>query len=181
MRACVRTRKLHLILVFTVLVGSLSVAQAPKNDFGPLEFLSGNWVAEGGGRPGQGTGGFSFTPDLQGAVLIRKSYAEYPAAKDKPAYRHDDLMVIYKEPAANRLRAIFFDNEGHAIYYSIRADDSANSIEFLSELQPSAPRYRLTYYKAGADVLKLRFEIAPAGKPESFRTYIEAIAHRQKL
>ncbi len=181
MNACVRTMKSHLILVFTLLIGSLAASQASKNDLGPLEFLSGNWVADGGGAPGQGTGGFSFAPDLQGAVLVRKSYAEYPATKDKPAYRHDDLMVIYKEPAANRLRAVFFDNEGHTIYYSIRAEDGANSIEFLSELQPSAPRYRLTYYKAGADTLKLKFEIAPAGKPEAFRTYIEATAHRQKL
>jgi hypothetical protein len=180
MGACVRSSRLHLILLLTVFIGSLPAVQVPKNDFGLLEFLLGNWVAEGGGGPGQGTGSFSFTVDLQGAVLIRKNYAEYPATKDKPAYRHDDLMVMYKETATNRLRAVFFDNEGHTINYSIRASGDGNSIEFLSDLEASSPRFRLTYQKAGIATLKLKFEIAPAGKPDTFRTYIEATAHRQK-
>ena len=179
MRASVRIIRLALILFFTVVIGSLHAKQAPKNDFGPLQFLLGSWIAEGGGAPGQATGGFSFTADLHGVVLVRKSYAEYPATKDKPAYRHDDLMVIYKDAATN-LRAIFFDNEGHTINYSVRSADDGNSIEFLSDLQSSSPRFRLTYQKVSTDALKLKFEIAPPGKPESFQTYIEATARRQK-
>jgi hypothetical protein len=179
MRACLRTS--YLIFFFVLCAGCLAAAQIPKNNFTALQFLLGNWVAEGGGAPGQATGRFSFTADLQGAVIIRKSYAEYPATKDKPAYRHDDLMVLYADAASNQPRAIFFDNEGHTINYSIRAADDGNSIEFLSAPQGASPRFRLTYQKAGADAVKLKFEIAPPGKPDSFQTYIEGTALRQKI
>jgi hypothetical protein len=177
MRAGLRS---YLILFFIVCSGSLPAEQPPKNNFAPLQFLLGNWSAEGGGTPGQATGGFSFTTDLQGAVVVRKSYAAYPATKDKPAYRHDDLMVIYSDSASNQLRAIFFDNEGHTINYGLHATDDGNSIEFLSEPQGPSPRFRFTYQKTGADAVKLKFEIAPPGKPDSFQTYVEGTAHRQK-
>lgn len=179
MRAWLKTS--YLILFFIVCTGSLPAKQAPKSNFAQFQFLLGDWVAEGGGAPGQATGKFSFTADLQGAVIIRKSYAEYPATKDKPAYRHDDLMVLYADAASNQPRAIFFDNEGHTINYSIRAADDGSSIEFLSEPQGASPRFRLTYQKAGADAVKLKFEIAPPGKPDLFQTYIEGTAHRQKI
>src|SRR5215471_20542457 len=55
----------------------------------------GTWQGTGNGEPTQGRGEFSFAPELQGAVLVRHNFAEYPASKDRPAYRHDDLMVIY--------------------------------------------------------------------------------------
>src|SRR5712692_4440664 len=70
---------------------------AKADDWGPLQFLVGQWTGEGGGEPGQGSGSFSFTPDLQGKILVRKNVAEYPPSKEKPAYRHDDLMVIYRD------------------------------------------------------------------------------------
>jgi hypothetical protein len=179
MRACLKT--CYLIVFFVVCSGSLLPQQPPKNAFAPLQFLLGNWVGEGGGVPGQATGSFSFAADLQGTVVVRKSYAEYPATKDKPAYRHDDLMVIYADTTNNQLRAIFFDNEGHTINYSIRAAADGSSIEFLSEAQGQSPRFRFAYQKAGTDAVKLKFEIAPPGKPEAFQTYIEATAHRQKI
>lgn len=113
--------------------------------------------------------------------MVRKSYAEYPATKDKPAYRHDDVMVVYADGPSNQLRAIFFDNEGHIINYSIRVTDDGSSIEFLSEVQGQSSRFRFTYQKAGADAVKFKFEIAPPGKPNSFQNYIEGAAHRQKI
>ena len=105
MRTCGRDNRLHLVLFFAVLISPLPAQQASKDGFGPLDFLLGDWVAEGGGAPGQGTGGFSFAPDLQRAIVVRKSYAEYPATKDRPTYRHDDLMVIYKDSSAHRKKS----------------------------------------------------------------------------
>src|ERR1039457_4806143 len=84
------------------------------DDWGALQFLIGSWTGEGGGGPGQGTGSFSFQPDVQGKVLVRRNHSEYPAAKDRPAVVHDDLMIVYRESdesAEGALRAIFFDNE----------------------------------------------------------------------
>ena len=84
-------------------------------DWGPLQFLVGSWRGEGSGDPGRGSGEFSFATDLQGAVLIRKIFAEYPASGGRPAFRHDDLTVVHRESPSGPLRANYFDDEGHMI------------------------------------------------------------------
>lgn len=150
---------------------------ASGQDWGPLQFLIGHWSGEGNtADQGPGAGAFSFAPDLQGKILLRKNFAEYPAANGKPAYRHDDLMIVYHDGATHDLRAIYFDSEEHLIRYAVKP--SGNSVEFLSEGPPDTPRFRLTYTGVGTDRLKLKFEIAPPGK--GFATYIEASAHRDK-
>jgi hypothetical protein len=143
-------------------------------DWGPAQFLVGHWIGEGSGQPGAGTGAFSFTPDLQGKVLMRRSFAEYPAAGGKAASRHDDLMVVYRDETTADLRAIYFDNEGHIIRYSGKA--SAGGVVFVSEGGPGEMRYRLTYTATGKDTLKLQFEVATPGK--EFVSYLEAAARR---
>jgi len=167
--------------IVLLLLGVASLfAQQGKMDpqWAPLNFLIGDWVGEGGGEPGQGDGGFSFLPDQEGRILIRKNYANYPATKDKPAYSHTDLTVIYQEPGETRLRAIYFDNEGHTIHYTVHPSANGNSVQFVSDVSTAQPRYRLTYLKTGDDQLAIRFEIAPPGK--DFSTYIEAKAHRKR-
>jgi hypothetical protein len=156
-----------------------SRSEGTKSDWAPLEFLLGDWVGEGGGQPGQGAGEFSFHPGLQDRILVRKSYAAYPPTKDHPASQHEDLTVVYKESDSAPLRAIYFDNEGHVINYSINISPDRKTIEFVSDVLPSSPRFRLTYVKTGSDTLTLRFEIAAPGKPDSFSTYIEAKAKRK--
>jgi hypothetical protein len=142
-------------------------------------FLLGEWTAEGGGAPGQGTRTFSFQFDLQGKVLIRKNRSDYPATKDHPAFSHEDLMIVYAEPGAKGTQAVYFDSEGHVIHYTAEFTADQESLVFLSDLLPSSPRYRLTYTKAKERTLKIKFESAPADKPQSFATYLEASAHRK--
>ena len=158
-------------------------AQAPglgsDETWKALDSLVGTWVGEGSGDPGQGTGGFSFAWDLQGKILVRKSYADYPATKDRPASSHQDLMVVYQEPDTRLSKAVYLDNEGHVINYTVTLSPDAKSIVFLSELRPSTPRYRLIYIMTGKDRVELTFEIAPPDKPDSFTTYIKAGARRQ--
>jgi hypothetical protein len=159
--------------------GSARTSQGgPQGPWSSLSFLMGEWVGEGSGKPGQGSGAFSFTTDLQGKVLIRKNYAEYPSTKERPAFRHDDLMIVYRNDSGSQLHAIYFDSENHTISYGIKAIDD-NTVEFVSEVNPATPRYRLTYRKTSADTLSIKFEIAPPGKPDSFATYIEAVSRRK--
>ncbi len=144
-----------------------------------LGSLVGNWTGEGTGDPGQGTGGFSFAWDLQCKILVRKNNADYPATKDRTAFSHQDLMIVYREPGTKLPKAVYFDNEGHVINYAVAISQDARSIVFLSEPAPSSPRYRLTYTTAGKERVEITFEIAPPDKPDSFKSYIKAGARRQ--
>jgi hypothetical protein len=171
-----------LLLVAVTGLWPLSIAsrtQETTGGWGLFEYLLGDWVGEGGGQPGQGTGEFSFHSDLQNHILVRRSYAAYPPTKDRPAFRHDDLMVVYRESDNAPPRALYFDSEGHVIRYLVTASSDQKTIEFVSEVLLSSPRYRLTYLRTGSDTLTLKFEIAPPGKPEAFSTYIEAKAKRK--
>lgn len=151
----------------------------PDNPWAPLSFLLGDWTGEGSGQPGQGAGGFSFLPDLEKNVLVRKNRADYPATKDRPAFSHTDLMIVYREPGAVKLRAIYFDSEGHVIHYTVDPSADGNAVQFLSDSSTSNPRYRLTYTKTGADTVGIQFEIAVPAKPDFFTTYIQATARRK--
>lgn len=169
-----------LIPCLAIVVLSGAVRQADDaSHWDSWRFLLGEWTAEGGGQPGQGSGAFSFNFDLQGKVLVRKNRADYAATKDRPAFSHEDLMVIYPEPGGLGTRAIYFDNEGHVIHYAARFADDRNTLVFLSDPVPSAPTFRLTYTKGKNRTLTIKFEIAPPGKPDLFSTYVEGVA-RQK-
>jgi hypothetical protein len=165
------------VLIFGLACVLAKPATGPR--FAPLGFLIGEWVGEGGGAPGQGSGGFSFLPDQDGRILVRKNHADYPATKDKRASSHTDLTIVYQESGETRLRAIYFDDEGHTIHYTVEPSADGSSVQFLSDAIATQPRYRLTYRKTGDDRVAIRFEIAPPGKPEGFSTYIDATARRK--
>jgi hypothetical protein len=136
----------------------------------PLSFLVGEWSASGSGEPGEGSGVASFRRGLQDRVIVRTSYAEYPAANGRPAARHDDLMVIYTVPGLG-VRADYYDNEGHVIRYSVRSPAPGQAV-FLSEATEGGPRFRLSYRLEATGVLKGEFAVAPPGAPEAFQPYV---------
>src|SRR2546423_14108692 len=107
-----------------------AVQQRLANPLEGLGFMVGKWTGEGAGIPDASAGEFSFEWNLKQNILIRKSFAEYAAPKDRPASRHDDLMVIFVE--GDRLKADYFDSEAHTIHYAVTVAPDGNSIEFLS-------------------------------------------------
>ena len=148
--------------------------QAPAADaMSAMRFLQGEWSSgEGGGVPGKANAGScSFTPDLDGKLLIRRSYADYPASGGRPAMHHEDRMVIYAEHGA--LKADYWDGESHVIHYGVQA---AADVAVFTSLPAPGPRFRLTYHKASATSLDLTFEIAPPGK--DFAPYLHATLER---
>ncbi len=167
---------------FLLVAFSAGAATAPPEDdaWKPYRFLAGEWAGEGGGEPGKGSGRFSFAWDLQEKVLVRRNRAEYPAAQGRPAFTHEDLMVIYRADRGEPTKAIYFDSEGHVINYAVTFSDDKRTLTFLSDAAPATPRFRLSYTKTGDDSMGIKFEIAPPGKPDQFKTYLEGNARRQK-
>jgi hypothetical protein len=139
-------------------------------------WLIGEWKGEGSGQPGKGDGKFSFKTSLNDKILVRSSHSEYPATSDKPANVHDDLLIVYLDYSGNPSKAIYFDNEGHTINYSISYTDK--TIVLLSEKTPNIPVFRLTYTSLDADTIDTNFEISRDG--EKFTTYIEGKSKKSK-
>ena len=178
--------KICLAYVGILALGAAGVALAQTGgaaatpDWSAWQPLLGEWVGEGGGGPGEGAGGFTYAADLQGRVIVRRNFADYPAANGRPAFSHNDLMVIYQDPSGVT-RADYWDNEGHVIRYGASWSADGRTLTFVSDPAPGSPRFRLIQALAGAraDTMAIRFEIASPARPDSFATYIEARAHRK--
>ncbi len=159
-------------------VGIVSAQQtSAKPDWSSLRYLIGEWIGEGSGDPGRGTGTFDFAFDLDERIIVRHNRSDYPATKDHPAFSHNDLLVIFP---GNSMEAIYFDNEGHVINYSCQISPGGDTIAFVSDALPKTPRFRLSYVKKAADTLLITFEIAQPSRPDEFAKYLEGLAHRVK-
>jgi hypothetical protein len=167
-------QKLILTMVF---VGFITTCFAQTNPtWEKWSWLIGEWGGEGSGQPGQGGGTFSFKTDLDQKILVRKSHSEYPATANKPKVVHDDLMVVYPDYSGSPVKAIYFDNEGHTINYSITY--SGQSIALTSDKIPNIPVFRLTYTLLENEIVNTKFEMSQDG--EKFMTYIEGKSHKLK-
>jgi hypothetical protein len=151
----------QLTIAFALLLALPSFAMEP-DPLQPIRFLVGQWDSVGQGKPGEATGVATFAPSLQGRVITRTSFAQYPGS------RHDDLMIIYAEGAA--IRADYYDSEGHVIRYTVKAEP--NRAVFTSDAVPGQPRFRLTYVLASPGKLDGSFDIAPPDAPEKFGSYL---------
>jgi hypothetical protein len=169
-----RHRRLQTLLAIPLALIGLTVSTPAQvsGPLAPLQFLLGEW--EGTGDQAGATGGFTFARGVQDHVIVRTNYSNTPAGNGRPASRHDDLMVIYEE--AGRIKADYFDNEGHVIRYV--AETRAGEIAFLSEIKSAEPRYRLTYTRGPASTLTGRFDVAPPGQPEAFTAYLSWTARK---
>jgi hypothetical protein len=169
-----------LTLCWVLLLGASAAAQQPQvpDVWEPYRFLLGAWTAEGHGQPGQGKGSFSFGFELQGKILVRRNSLQFPATPQRPAFAHDDLLVIYREGDATPSRAVYFDSEGFVIHYAVVFSDNGKMLSFVSEPMPKAPRQRLTYLQNADGTLYVKFELAPADKPDAFVTHVEGVARR---
>jgi hypothetical protein len=163
------------VAVFIISIARMAQS-APPRELEPLSFLLGGWEAENQGRPDEGSGRTVFSRSLQDRVILRTNDAEYPASGDKPASRHDDLMVIYV--AAGTMRADYYDSEGHLIRY-LATSPAAGQALFVSDPVDGEPRYRLRYELAPGGSLKGEFAIAPPGEPDSFRPYLSWQSRRR--
>lgn len=168
--------KLKLILVLTLFSLTVSTYCQQPIAWTKWEGLFGDWIGEGGGKPGQGGGTFTFKPDLDNKILVRKGHTEFPATDKSPVSVHDDLMIISPDHSGTPAKAIYFDNEGHIINYSITYAEK--SIILTSEKVPGSPVFRLTYSLLDPETMNTQFEVSQDGV--SFRTYIQGKSKKLK-
>jgi hypothetical protein len=168
------------MVVLLLVAGNSGLFCRADDAWEPYRYLLGDWVGEGGGDPGKGSGQFSFRLELQDKVIVRKNRAEFPAAGGRPAATHDDLMVIYRAEGGAPTKAIYFDSEGHVIHYTASFSADHATLTFVSDAAPSTPRFRLSYTKFEEGSVGIKFEIAPPGKPDAFKTYLEGKARRER-
>ena len=154
--------------LFVCLLLFCSALSAEDARLQSIQFLYGKWKGKGGGSStGEGQGAYSYTPDLNKNIVIRRNFAEYASGP-----RHDDLKIIYVEES---LRAIYFDSEGHVIRYNVTTPSRTKAV-FESDGTQPGPKYRLTYVLEGAD-LTGKFEVAPPGA--EYKTYLSWISVRE--
>jgi len=168
---------LGIVLLLLTLIGGGRAQQSASPDWSKWQFLIGSWNAAGRGDPGEGAGGFSFAFDLQKRVITRKSHTDYPATGNRPAFAHDDLMIIYL--AGAQFRADYYDNEGHVIHYAIAFSNDGQACTFVSDAAAAQPRFRLTYTQMKDGQVAVKFEIALPNDPEKFKVYVEGTAQKK--
>src|SRR6185369_7255723 len=121
-----------------------------------FDFLLGKWTGVAGEKDtplGAGQGQFSFLPELNRKIVVRRNNASYASGA-----QHDDLMIIYLDSPTAPPRAIYFDTEGHTIQYNITIP-APNRVVFESDSAQPGPSYRLTYWLEGP-ALNGKFEVA---------------------
>ncbi len=164
-------------LLFIALTGIFTTCFGQQNPkWEKWDWLMGEWIGEGTGTPGKGGGFFTFSLDLDRKILVRKSHKEFPPAGEKPAVIHNDLMVVYPDSKGTPSKAIYFDNEGHTIYYTIDYTESA--IVLTSGKIQDAPVFMLTYTMIDFETVNIKFEMSKDGK--DFTTYMEGKSFKTK-
>jgi len=149
-----------------------SAAEPAADPWKSLHFLMGTWEAktQGGSANATGSGTYTFQPELRNHILARHSSSE--ACKGPADYNceHGDLLYVYQDASAQSYKAIYFDNEGHVIYYDVSVP-TAYSVIFLSDPSRPGPQFRLSYELKGLN-LSGKFQLRLPGQAE-FKSYLE--------
>src|ERR1700761_8693988 len=172
-----------LLLIAALCTAPMLLAQTPSpapaaDPLAPLDFLLGTWSAAtttAGNAGAQASGTYTFKRDLDGHVLQRTSTAAACTGPQDFNCKHRDEFTIFPDANAQAIHhvsmlALFLDNEGHVIYYTVTAPD-ANTVVFNSQSPASAPKFRLSYHRDG-NKMTGKFEMAAPGSDE-FHSYLE--------
>ncbi len=138
-----------------------------------LDYLIGAWNDESRtGEPGTASaGGETWSLALGGQILRREGWCEFPAHGDRPAFRHDDLLVVFVD-SDSEVRALFWDSEGHVIHYrDVQPDPDGSGVGFVSDPSIPGPRQWLKYRFEKPDRLSAVFSVHGPGSP-GFQPYL---------
>jgi hypothetical protein len=155
----------------------LARASDQTDPWARIAFLVGEWEGVGSGSPGQAIGGTTFGFELGRKVLVRRNWAKYPPRPgESQGTDHEDLMIVYPAGGGVSLRAAYFDNEGHVIFYKTSFPADGEGVIFESEPGPG-PRFRLAYERRPDGSLENVFSVAAPG--EEFKVYARGLLKRK--
>ena len=160
-------------LMLALPVVAQNAPQQHSDPFQPIAFLMGSWEARTMNNPSvTAVGAYTFQAELNGHVMARHSIADAARCKGPADFNceHGDLLYIYADAPGQPLHAIYFDNEGHVIHYSVSAP-TPTSAEFLSDPKQPGPQFRLFYELKGA-VMVGKFQIRMPGQAD-WKSYLE--------
>jgi hypothetical protein len=131
---------------------------------------AGTWQAKTGeGSAAKAMGSYTFAKELKGHVLARHSSVAGCQGPEAFDCEHGDLLYVLEKAPGQPLKAIYFDNEGHVIHYTLSTPD-AKTVIFLSEPGPG-PRFNLSYHLESA-VMSGKFQMQMPGR-EDWKSYLE--------
>jgi opacity protein-like surface antigen len=171
-------------------VSTMMMAQTPVPDpLVSLDFLLGTWSANTGATRtsgGQAMGTYTFSRDLGGHALQRTSTVANCKGPQDFDCNHNDQLTIFPDSNAqavhhSSLLALFLDNEGHVIYYTLTTPDPQTVI-FNSQSAPNTPKFRLIYHLEGSGpkaVMSGKFQMAAPGS-DDYDSYLEWSGTRLK-
>jgi hypothetical protein len=164
----------NLFCLVIILVCFPIIASA-QDSFAALQLFVGNWEAES--TPNVTVARTDFMLELQGKALVRHNHAEYPAANGKPAYTHDDLLVVYREVKPVATKGLYLDNEGYYARYTVTSS-APGQATFVSDVIRGFPRYRTSYSLLPDGRLSTTIEVSPAGKASAFAPFLQWMSKR---
>ena len=137
-----------------------------KDQWQALKFLEGTWEAKTQQAASKisASGSYTFREDLDGHILARHTNTNKCKGPVDYDCDHSDLLYVYEDNAGQRLKAIYFDNEGHVIHYSVSSPAPSSAV-FLSDPTSSGPQFRLMYQLKGV-VMEGKFQMRMPGKAE---------------
>ncbi len=133
-----------------------------------LSFLEGTWTANATGA-GTSSGKYTFRRELGGHVLARHAATDRCAGPNDFDCGHGDLLYVYPDGPGSSLKAIYLDNEGHVLHYTISTPEHGVAL-FLTEPGPG-PCFRLVYTLQGT-LLSGKFQMQ-APSQDTWTSYLE--------
>jgi hypothetical protein len=154
------------------LVPSDPALSAPPDPWKAVAFLEGTWEARthSGAANAQATGAYTFKRELKNHVLARHSVSAGCKGPEEFNCEHGDLLYVYLDGDGQPLKAVYFDNEGHVIHYTVSTPEPTTAV-FLSDASSSVPQFQLVYQLKGA-VMSGKFQIKMPGQTE-WKSYLE--------
>jgi hypothetical protein len=107
--------KIRLIIIIALIGLFVSFFGQQSSAWDKWYWLTGKWIGEGIGQPGQGGSYFAFKTDFENNILVRKSYSVYASVGKRPYVIHimnDDLIIVYPGNSGISFKTIYFVCKG---------------------------------------------------------------------